>query len=97
MFITALAGFLLGARLYRFDMCETSRYLVADPWFALTLSGGGMRCAMGSFAEGAVAGFSTTTPNWENAVGVSSSIGIRIDGAGIDVGIFATWQERCVL
>jgi hypothetical protein len=52
---------------------------------------------MGSLAEGAVAGFSTTTPNWAKAVGVSSSMGIRIDGAGIDVGIFATWQKRCVL
>jgi hypothetical protein len=42
---------------------------------------------MGSFADGEVAGFSTTTPNWANAVGVSSSMGMRIDGAGIDVGM----------
>ena len=68
-------------------MCDTSRYLVADPWFALTLSGGGMRSGMGSFADGEVAGFSTTTPNCANAVGVRSSMGIRIDGAGIDVGM----------
>lgn len=52
-----------------------------------------MRSGMGSFAEGDVVGFSTTTPNWANAVGVSSSIGIRIDGAGIDVGMFVVWLE----
>jgi hypothetical protein len=68
-------------------MCVTSRYLVANPWFAETLWGGGMRCGMGSFAEDDVAGFSITVPNWENAVGVRSSMGIRIDGAGIDFGI----------
>jgi hypothetical protein len=78
-------------------MCVTSRYLVADPWFAETLSGGGMRCGMGSFAEGDVAGFSITVPNCANAVGVSSSMGIRMDGAGIDVGIFAMPEEKDTL
>jgi hypothetical protein len=68
-------------------MCETSRYFVAKPWFADTLSGGGMRCGMGSFAEGEVVGFSTTVPNCAKAVGVRSSIGIRMDGAGIEDGI----------
>jgi hypothetical protein len=70
---------------------------VADPWFAVTLSGGGMRPGMGSFAEGDAAGFSTTTPNWANAVGVSSSMGIRIDGAGIDDGMFAAPNGRWLL
>jgi hypothetical protein len=70
-------------------MCDTSRYFVADPWFAVTLSGGGMRPGTGSFAEGDVVGFSTTTPNWANAVGVRSSMGIRIDGAGIEDGMVA--------
>ena len=49
-----------------------------------------MRCRMGSFADGDVEGFSMTVPNCAKAVGVSSSIGIRIEGAGIDVGMFAT-------
>jgi hypothetical protein len=70
---------------------------VADPWFAETLSGGGTRCGMGSFAEGDVAGFSITVPNWEKAVGVRSSMGMRIDGAGIEVGMFARWNRQCVL
>ena len=52
-----------------------------------------MRCGMGSFAEGDVAGFSTTVPNCAKAVGVRSSMGIRIDGAGIDVGMFAALKE----
>lgn len=46
-----------------------------------------MRCAMGSLEEGEVVGFSTTVPNAWKAVGVRSSIGIRIDGLGIEVGI----------
>jgi hypothetical protein len=94
MFITALAGFLLGARPYRFDMCVTSRYLVAEPWLAATASGGGMRLGMGSCADGDVVGFSMTVPNCEKAVGVRSSIGIRIEGAGIEVGISAARRPR---
>jgi hypothetical protein len=31
MFITAFAGFLLGAKLYRFERCVTSRILSAEP------------------------------------------------------------------
>lgn len=53
---------------------------------------------MGSFAEVDVEGFSITVPNCANAVGVRSSIGIRIDGAGIDVGILAVARHssaRC--
>jgi hypothetical protein len=56
---------------------------------------------MGSFAEGDVVGFSTTTPNCAKAVGVRSSMGIRIDGAGMDVGMFAAstwwWSIVCLL
>ena len=48
-----------------------------------------MRSCTGSFAEGEFVGFSMTVPNWENAVGVRSSIGIRIEGAGMEVGILA--------
>lgn len=62
---------------------------MAKPWFAETLSGGGMRWAMGSLAEGAFAGFSTTVPNWLKAVGVSSSMGIRMAGEGIEDGMLA--------
>ena len=52
----------------------------------------------GSFAEGDVVGFSMTVPNCEKAVGVRSSIGILIEGAGIEVGIFAVRRvERHVL
>lgn len=78
-------------------MCDTSRYLVADPWFAVVLFGGGMRCGMESLAEGEVAGFSTTTPNCANAVGVSSSMGMRIDGDGIDVGMLADCLWCCLV
>jgi hypothetical protein len=53
-----------------------------------------MRCGMGSFADGDVVGFSMTVPNCEKAVGVRSSIGIRIEGAGIDVGIFAARRPK---
>lgn len=52
-----------------------------------------MRCGMESFAEEDVVGFSTTVPNWENAVGVRSSIGIRMDGAGIEDGILWSYTE----
>ena len=68
-------------------MCVTSRYFVAEPWFAWTCCGGGTRCGIGSLELGDVAGFSITVPNCEKAVGVRSSIGIRIDGHGIEVGI----------
>jgi hypothetical protein len=68
-------------------MCVTSKYFVAEPWLAWTCLGGGMRCGIGSFALGEVAGFSITVPNCKKAVGVSSSMGIRIDGHGIEVGI----------
>lgn len=34
MFITAFAGFLDGARLYKLDICVTSRYFRAEPWLA---------------------------------------------------------------
>lgn len=85
---------MLGARLYKFDMCVTSRYFVANPWFAETLSGGGTGCEIGSLDEGDVVGFSMTVPNWANAVGVRSSIGIRMDGAGIDVGILAVLRRQ---
>jgi hypothetical protein len=94
MFMTALAALLLGARLYRFDICVTSRYFVADPWLADLASGGGTRFGMGSFKEGAVAGFSTTVPNCSKAVWLRSSMGIRIDGAGIEDGIFAVEVEK---
>jgi hypothetical protein len=60
----------------------------------VTLSGDEMRLGTGSFEEGEVAGFSTTVPNCVKAVGVSSSIGIRIDGAGIEGGIMAVLQRR---
>lgn len=51
-----------------------------------------MRCGIGSLELGEVAGFSTTVPNCAKAVGVRSSIGIRIDGHGIEVGIAAVWK-----
>lgn len=47
-----------------------------------------MRCGISSLELGDVAGFSITVPNCEKAVGVKSSIGIRMDGHGIEVGIF---------
>ena len=53
-----------------------------------------MRLGMGSFADGDVVGFSMTVPNCEKAVGVRSSIGIRIEGAGIEVGIFAARRPK---
>lgn len=74
-------------------MCETSRYFVAEPWLATTALGGGMRLGTESLEDGDVAGFSTTVPNCEKAVGVRSSIGIRMDGVGIDVGIFAVVKK----
>jgi hypothetical protein len=52
---------------------------------------------MGSFADGEVAGFSTTVPNWEKAVGVRSSMGIRIEGAGIEVGILVAGRLETML
>ena len=48
----------------------------------------------GSFAEGDVVGFSMTVPNCAKAVGVRSSMGILIEGAGIEVGIFAVRREE---
>lgn len=87
MFITALAGFFEGARLYRFDMCVTSRYFVAEPWLATTCCGGGTRCGTESLELGDVAGFSITVPNCTKAVGVRSSMGTRMDGHGMEVGI----------
>lgn len=49
---------------------------------------------MGSFADGDVVGFSMTAPNCAKAVGVRSSIGMRIEGAGIEVGIFAARRPK---
>lgn len=86
MFMTAFAGFWLGATLYRFDMCVTSRILRAEPWFADTVLGRGPSCESGS---GECAGFSMTVPNCVKDDWVSSSIGTRIDGAGALVGILA--------
>lgn len=60
---------------------------MAKPWLADTASGVGMRWGMGSFADDEEAGFSMTVPNWRKAVGVRSSIGIRMDGLGMEVGI----------
>lgn len=48
-----------------------------------------MRCGIASLELGDVAGFSITVPNCEKAVGVKSSMGIRMDGHGIEVGMFA--------
>lgn len=62
MFMTAFADFLLGARLYKFDMCVTSSILRAEPWFADTVAGSGPSC---SRVSGECAGFSITVPNWE--------------------------------
>lgn len=84
MFMTALAGFLLGASVYRFDMCVTSRNLRAVPWFADTASGRGRRWDRGMLE---CAGFSITVPNWEKEACVRSSTGIRIDGHGMEVGM----------
>jgi hypothetical protein len=44
---------------------------------------------MGSLELGEVVGFSMTVPNWAKAVGVRSSMGIRMDGHGIEVGMLA--------
>ncbi len=44
---------------------------------------------MGRRADGEEAGFSMTVPNWWKAVGVRSSIGIRRDGLGMEVGMIA--------
>ena len=74
-------------------MCVTSRYFVAEPWLAWTCLGGGTRCGIGSLELGEVAGFSTTVPNCEKAVGVSSSMGILMDGHGIEVGILAVEEH----
>lgn len=52
-----------------------------------------MRCGMGSLELGDVAGFSITVPNCVKAVGVKSSIGIRIDGHGIEVGILPSCER----
>ena len=94
--MTGLAGFLLGARSYRLETCETSRNLMAEPWLAETASGTGTRRAMGKRAEGEDAGFSMTVPNWWNAVGVRSSMGMRIDGLGIEGAMLATAQHSLV-
>jgi hypothetical protein len=42
---------------------------------------------MGSLELGEVAGFSITVPNCEKAVGVRSSMGMRMEGLGIEVGM----------
>ena len=49
---------------------------------------------MGSFADGDVEGFSMTVPNCAKAVGVSSSIGMRMDGAGIEGGILTAGRSK---
>jgi hypothetical protein len=45
---------------------------------------------------GEVVGFSITVPNWAKAVGVSSSMGIRIDGHGIEVGMLAAFTAAAM-
>lgn len=83
MFMTALADFLLGAKLYRFERCVTSRILIAEPWFADTMSRG-TRWERGSVE---CAGFSITVPNWAKEDWVRSSMGMRMDGQGIEGGM----------
>lgn len=56
-----------------------------------------MRRGSGSLEEGEVSGFSTTVPNCAKAVGVRSSMGILIDGAGIDVGMFVVVYQECLV
>lgn len=46
---------------------------------------------MGSLELGEVAGFSITVPNCEKAVGVSSSMGMRMDGLGMEGGMVPGW------
>ena len=72
----------------------TSRYFVAEPWLATTWAGGATRLGIWSLELGEVAGFSTTVPNCEKAVGVSSSMGMRMEGLGMEVGmapVFSGW------